>query len=162
MQVKKQINKYTIVLDLDNCLIYSSYSILSEFNFVSKKGYFFLYHRPFLVELFLFLEQHFDIIFYTASKKEYAKWVVSTLPVKNKYPIFSRKYTRRKFNSCDFYLKSISFLPYEFNYESIFVLDDRPDYWLDEDLFFIGIDPWFGTKDDNGLCNVIKNLENLL
>ena len=67
------------ILYFDYCLIYSSYSEISSLELISKKGYHFLYHRPGLKSFLRYLiKQKYDLIFYTSSKKEYAKWVVDS------------------------------------------------------------------------------------
>lgn len=144
------------ILDLDHCLIYASYSEIPYLKLISKRGYHFLYHRPFVNEFLKFLiKSKYDLIFYTSSKKEYAQWVVNSFGLDKAYPICSRFYTRKK--TTDFgevYLKSLD----KINVSSeklIPVLDDRPDLWDERDVELIPIDPWHGEKDDDSLRQIM-------
>jgi TFIIF-interacting CTD phosphatase-like protein len=156
--------KNLIVLDLDNCLIYAGYDFIQNSELIAKKGFHYLYHRPNLLNLMNFLEDNFSIVFYTASKKDYAKWVVSSLPLKYKYPVFSRKWTKRKSTHYgEAYLKSIQFFDIDCTgFERVYVLDDRPDLWTDEKNYYFDIDPWMGSGDDEELKRVLEKLQTIV
>lgn len=153
--------KNLIVLDLDNCLIYAGYSNIENSELIAKKGFHYLYHRQNLAELMSFLEAYFSVVFYTASKKDYAKWVVSSMNLKYKHPIFSRKWTKRKNSDYgETYLKSLKFLDIDCTqFDRVYVLDDRPDLWVDEKNYYLDIDPWMGSGDDEQLKHVLEKLE---
>lgn len=146
------------ILDLDNCLIYSSYSEISSLELISKKGYHFLYHRPGLKSFLRYLiKQKYDLIFYTSSKKEYAKWVVDSFDLEKEYPIFTRFYTKKKITDYgEDYLKSIEKIKVS-SRKLIPVLDDRPNLWDEKGIDLIPIDPWHGEENDKSLFDLMIN-----
>ncbi len=149
-------NLTTIILDLDHCLIYSSYSELSELPLKGRKGYLYLYHRPGLNELIDVLEKakNVTILFYTSSKADYARWVIKSMNVKFNYQLFSRSKTTKKYTSTgEVYLKSLSNINVS-STDNITVLDDRPDLWDDNGVRFIPIDPWHGEPENSQLSKV--------
>ena len=149
------------ILDLDNCLIYSSYSQIDGMISNSKRKWHYLYHRPFLMEFLKYIQKSGEIVFYTSSKKDYAHWVVSTFQLKSDYKIFSRKFCTKK--STDFgeiYYKSIRNIKIEKEYDKIVVLDDRSDLWDETGIELHDIKPFMGEGDDHELQNwVIKRLK---
>ena len=150
-------NESLYILDLDNCLIYSSFQELKGQSLVSKRKYHFLYHRPFLKEFLKYITQHNDIVFYTSSKVDYARWVVSSFGLEKEPVIFSRKYTKRKQNQFgETYYKSIDFIHLNKTYTSIKILDDRSDFWLDSDVIYLEISPWMGDFQDRELEKMIS------
>lgn len=153
-------NQTTIILDLDHCLIYSSYSELSELPLKGRKGYLYLYHRSGLNKLIDLLEKakNVTVLFYTSSKADYARWVIKSMNVKFDYQLFSRAKTTKKYTSTgEVYLKSLSNINVS-STGNITVLDDRQDLWDDNGVQFIPIDPWHGEPKDDGLFQVKTNL----
>lgn len=145
-----------IILDLDHCLIFVSYSEIKGLHLISRSGFYYLYFRPDL-DLFLrFLEKmDMRIHFYTSSKKEYATWVIKNLELSKDYPLFSRSSTRKKHSEFgEQYFKSLRFLNVRFD-EDVLVLDDRPDLWDSEGVSFIDINPWHGEKNDKALSQIM-------
>ena len=143
--------KQHIILDLDHALIYSTYKEIDGLKLISKRKYLFLYHRPFLKDFLKFIEKKYEIIFYTSSKIDYARWVVSTFKLNNKYEIFGRKYTKIIYSEYGIiYKKSLEKIKKEFEYK-VKVLDDRPDLWEENGVNLIDIKPWMGEIFDNKL-----------
>ena len=155
-------NNKLLFLDLDNCLIYSSYQEIDSLTLIDKKKWHYLYHRPFLKEFLKFVSKSFDLIFYTSSKLDYAKWVVKSFNLNTNYKIYSRQNTKKRVtNYGEYYNKSLSYIDIsQHNYKKISVLDDRTDLWLDEHLDYWDIRPWMGEADDNELeLLIIKRLK---
>lgn len=155
------------ILDLDNCLIYASYSEIKGLELISKKGYHYLYHRPHVISFLKFLiRKNYDIIFYTSSKSDYAKWVVQSFGLENDYRLYTRAYTIRKTTDYgEIYLKSLKNINLS-SANPIPVLDDRPDLWDEKGIELNAIDPWHGELHDTALSSFItsdlkKNLPNL-
>lgn len=147
-------NARLYILDLDHCLIYSSFQELAEVKLNSKKKWHYLYHRPGL-ELFLsYIQKTGDIVFYTSSKKDYASWVVSTFNLTVPYTIYSRKYCRKKYTDYgEIYFKSLGRLPILNEYAEIIVLDDRTDLWEHHGVELNDIKPFHGESTDTELQN---------
>jgi TFIIF-interacting CTD phosphatase-like protein len=147
------------ILDLDNCLIFSSYVELNGLDLISKRKYHYLYHRPDLMFFLSYLTKTGDILFYTSSKKDYAKWVVDSFKLKVDYQIFSRRFCKKRFTEFgEIYYKSIDFISLKKRYKKIIVIDDRIDLWLNNDsIEFFDISPFMGEKDDQILKLWILN-----
>lgn len=149
------------VLDLDNCLINSSFSEIVGIEYVSKWKWYYLYHRPGLIQFLKFIQKTGDIVFYSSSKMDYARWVVSTFELETDCKIFSRKYCKKKFTSFgEVYYKSISQIPLNHKYEKIIVIDDRTDLWFEEGVEIFDIKPFRGELEDDELQKwMIKKLK---
>ena len=148
--------KKQVILDLDHALIYSTYKEIDGLKLISKRKYLFLYHRPFLKDFLKFIETKYEIIFYTSSKIDYARWVVSTFKLNNNYEIFGRKYTKTIYSEYGItYKKSLKKIKKEFEYK-VNVLDDRPDLWDENGVNLIDIKPWMGDIFDDKL-KIVKD-----
>ncbi len=149
------------ILDLDNCLIYSSYSKINELDLVAQRKWHYLYHRPGLSNFLNYIQKTGEIVFYTSSKKEYAKWVVNTFKLEKEHLIFSRKFCKKKFTKDgEIYYKSIFQIPISREYEKIIVLDDRTDLWDEKGVELHDIKPYMGEIIDDELqCWLLKKLK---
>jgi TFIIF-interacting CTD phosphatase-like protein len=137
------------ILDLDHCLIYSSYQEIHGLDLISKRKFHFLYHRPNLKNILKYVQKTGDIAFYTSSKMDYAKWVVTSFQLDEHPIIYSRKYCKKKYTEYgETYLKSIVNLPITKSYNKVVVLDDRTDLWNDKGVELNDIKPWMGEVSD--------------
>lgn len=145
-----------IVLDIDHCLIFTSYSEIPELELISRNGYHYLYHRPHLKTFLNWLiKKKYDLIFYTSAKIEYAEWIIESFELDKKYPLFARYYTKKKTTDYgEVYLKSLDSINLT-QKEKVTVLDDRPDLWDERGVEFLHIDPWHGEVDDTALFRII-------
>lgn len=153
----------TIVLDLDHCLIYASYSELEGLPLIGKRGYLHLYHRPWLSQFLTFLAKmkNWDIVFYTSSKAYYARWVIKSMSVPFEYQLFSRSKTKKKYTETgEVYLKSLAKneMKVEDSDRRTIVLDDRPDLWDETGVELVAIDPWHGELSDTELEQAIRRI----
>ena len=143
--------KQHIIQDLDHALIYSTYKKVDNLKLISNRKYLFLYHRPFLDDFLEYVENKYDLIFYTSSKIDYARWAVNTFKLKKKHEIFGRKYTKTIYSEYGInYKKSLGKIKKEFEYK-VQVLDDRPDLWEENGVSLIDIKPWMGETYDKEL-----------
>lgn len=167
MNIKESFSKRLYILDLDNCLIFSAYKQIIDLPLISKRKFHFLYHRPNLQFFLNYVFKTGDVIFYTSSKMDYAKWVVNSFKLNSDYQLFSRKYCRKKYtNFGEVYYKSIDFIDTDRKYEKIIVIDDRIDFWIGNDnIEFFDIPPFMGEKEDDILklwvLNRLKNQEKI-
>jgi TFIIF-interacting CTD phosphatase-like protein len=140
------------ILDLDNCLIFTSYSEIQGIQYNSKRKWHYLYHRPGLNDFLKYVQKTGEIAFYTSSKMDYAKWIVSTFNLNKSYRIFSRKYCRKKCTDYgEIYFKSLANLDLQKEYTKIVVLDDRTDLWDETGVELNDINPFFGELNDSEL-----------
>ena len=99
-------------------------------------------------------------MFYTSSKKDYARWVVKSFNLEKDYPVYSRFYTAKKRTDYgDLYQKSLNKINIS-SKRKIPVLDDRPDLWDENGVELISIEPWYGESNDKSLASImIKSLK---
>jgi hypothetical protein len=153
-----------VILDLDHCLIYSSYSEIEGLDLVDKKGYLFLYHRPGLKE---FLNQvikmkNINLVFYTSAKADYARWVVQSFNLDVNYRLFTRSNTRMKYTDYgQLYYKSIEKIGISKTERNV-VLDDRIDLWDSTGVDLIDIDQWHGEPNDKKLEEAFVTIYKLI
>jgi hypothetical protein len=90
---------------------------------------------------------------------DYAKWVVNSFKLNSDYQLFSRKYCRKKYTEYgELYYKSIDFISLKSTYDNIIVIDDRIDFWKDNDkIEFFDIPPFMGEKEDDVLKSWVLN-----
>lgn len=154
-------NKTLIVLDLDNTVIYGSYSESESAELLFKYSkYLKVYKRPGVETLVQFLNQHFDIIVYTTALRNYANKTCKSLHINYK-KLYSRRDCKR---SGDRFLK---ILPGEYfnQYEKIIVIDDTPDTWDEKTLRqceFIVPDEFHGNIEDSGIAYILSELHRVL
>ena len=117
-----------LVLDLDETLIHTAYAPIEGAELKAKRGYFYLYERPFLK---VFLERYsaeYDLAIWSASKADYVRWIIRST-VLSEYSfefINTRKTCKRIFGNGGRveYLKDLTaYLP---QYEKVIMLDDVP------------------------------------
>lgn len=115
--------KITLVVDLDNTLIFSTVNKLEKVkNYVIMDNKFFVYKRPHL-EIFLnSMSQFCDICIYTAATKEYADKIIDHID-KNKL-ISARYYRQDCLNIGNVYYKDLS--QYSFEEKNLIIIDDSP------------------------------------
>jgi len=153
-----------LILDLDHCLIFSSYSEIENLKCQGKMKYLFLYHRPGLSDFIKRIEKirNLELVFYTSAKSEYAKWVVNTIDPKIDYRLFTRSSTSKKFTEYgELYYKALSKLPLHQDIRTV-VLDDRTDLWDSTGVHLIDIEPWHGEVLDQSLEEAFLKIYKLL
>jgi TFIIF-interacting CTD phosphatase-like protein len=127
---------------------------------VEKKGYHYLYFRPFLHE-FLNAIQKFDyqLVFYTSGKSNYAKWIVQHFKMRKPYTLFTRRYTKTRYTDFGIdYLKSSRKIHLPTLTKEVIVLDDRNNLWEDNGETFMDISPWNGEVGDTALKEVLMQI----
>ena len=85
-------NRLTVVLDLDNTLIFATPNKIEKLkNYALINNKFYVYKRPHLDNFLISLSQNCDLILYTAGTKDYAEKIVDYID-KNK--LISARYYR--------------------------------------------------------------------
>jgi hypothetical protein len=74
--------KGLLILDLDETVIHCSYAPVEGCDFVSKRGYFYLYERPFLEAFLKRQSVHYDLAIWSASKVDYVRWIIRNTALK--------------------------------------------------------------------------------
>ena len=159
---KKQ-NKKTLILDLDETLVHSSFQALQINNKIIKPDIYFkiffnykyheifVYKRPYLNKFLKEMNKLFNIYIFTASIKKYAKPLLNLLDSHN---YFIKKFYRE---SCIFsegkYIKDLSLLKLKLN--DVIILDNNPISYKYNRNNGIPIKTWHYNKDDKELLKII-------
>jgi TFIIF-interacting CTD phosphatase-like protein len=117
-----------LILDLDETLIHTSYSPILGAELKAKKGLFYLYERPFLLQFLDRRSAEYDLAIWSASKAEYVRWIIKSTVLRDYKYVFinTRRHCQRilgKNGSFEYY-KDIT--PYHSKYENVVMLDDFP------------------------------------
>lgn len=117
-----------LVLDLDETLIHTAYAPIEGAAFKAKRGYFYLYERPFLKEFLDLCSAEYDLAIWSASKADYVRWIIRSSVLSEYSFVFinTRKNCKRIFGNGGRveYLKDLTaYLP---QYEKVIMIDDVP------------------------------------
>ena len=163
----KKENKKTLILDLDETLIHSSFQPLRFNNRIIKPDFsfkiffnykyheIFSYKRPFLSKFLKEMNKLFNIYIFTASIKKYAKPLLKLL---DKHNYVMKKFYRE---SCILsegkYIKDLSLLKIKLN--DVIILDNNPISYKFNKKNGIPIKSWHFDKNDNELLKILPLLE---
>ena len=163
----KKENKKTLILDLDETLIHSSFQPLRLNNRIIKPDIIFKiffnykyheiysYKRPFLSKFLKEMNKLFNIYIFTASIKNYAKPLLKLL---DKHNYVMKKFYRE---SCILsegkYIKDLSLLKIKLN--DVIILDNNPISYKFNKKNGIPIKSWHFDKNDNELLKILPLLE---
>ena len=144
--------KKLIILDLDNTLIYASYSKLPVNILFKYSGYIPVYERPHAKEFVHKCRSIADVVVVTTAVRDYAKKVCEHLQIKP-IELFSRE-------DCLIlnykYVKSVP--DYYFDlYDDIIIFDDSPELWdriSHKQCQIIRVEPYSGEDDDDELDKI--------
>lgn len=151
--------KILIILDLDHTLIYGSYAPSEEANKLFQfNSYLAVYERPLAKELVDLCKNTGDIIIYTTALKTYANKISKSLNIEP-IQILSRKNCLRIKEQ---YRKQIEPIWIE-SYETIIVIDDSPNVWIntDDSIHFLVPTEFRGDANDTNLSEIIDKLNAL-
>lgn len=115
-------NRLTIVLDLDNTLIFATPNKIEKLkNYALINNKFYVYKRPHLDHFLISLSQYCDLILYTAGTKEYAEKIIDYID-KNKL-ISARYYREDCVPKLNQYFKDVS--KFGFDEQKTLIVDDN-------------------------------------
>ncbi|XP_036409794.1 CTD small phosphatase-like protein 3 [Megalops cyprinoides] len=154
----------TLVLDLDETLVFSSLSVIenAEYTFHTcfqdHKYKVYVILRPHVKEFLQRMSKSFEMFVYTSAKKEYAEKILDMLdPQKNMFR--HRLYQEDCFCILGHYVKDLGLL--ERDLAKTVVLDNAPHTFPYHLMNVIPIQSWVGDKDDKELLKLIPYLEKL-
>ena len=163
----KKENKKTLILDLDETLVHSSFQPLQFNNKIIKPDIYlkiffngkyheiFVYKRPYLSKFLREMNKIFNLYIFTASIKKYAKPLLNHLDEHN---FFIKKFYRE---SCILsggkYIKDLSFLKIKLN--DVIILDNNPISYKYNKKNGIPIKAWHYDKEDKELLKIIPLLD---
>ena len=154
---KKQSKKYTLVLDLDETLIYSvsTSNILTVnklkkmdnllFHYFENCNHIFVYYRPHITYFLQEMSKYFDICIFTNGSKTYTNMVVTMINSMTSNTYISRWYSRT--GDYPFY-KYISLIE-NIDTSTVIIIDDNDKIWKDDYKNVISIKKFYGPIDKN-------------
>ncbi|XP_042560065.1 CTD small phosphatase-like protein 3 [Clupea harengus] len=154
----------TLVLDLDETLMFSSLSVIEDAqytfhtNFQDNKYKVYVILRPYVKEFLQAMSKIFEMFIYTSAKKEYAENIVDILDPKRK--LFRHRLYQQ--NCCcvlGHYVKDLSVL--QRDPMRTVILDNAPHTYPYHLMNMIPVKSWFGEEDDQELQRLIPHLEKL-
>jgi len=160
-------HKYTLVLDLDETLIHSDFSLSKEgmfknleFSFENEQVCFNLFIRPGLEEFLDFVCDRFEVIVFTASKQEYADCILNYLDPDNK--IFKNRFYRENCISIlsKVFIKDLRIFNNR-RLENIIMIDNSLYSFSNQLSNGILISSFYNNENDKELLNLMKYLNNI-
>ena len=145
--------KATIILDLDNTLIFSDFEKVNNYQLTT-------YYRPHLKKFLSSISKYANLAIFTAGTQDYAEKIIENILKLCNYKIeftqklFRHNCTESVLNSGLFY-KNLS---QYFNLDRAIILDDNMDaVSLNLDNSFI-VKPFYGEPDDNYLLEILPSI----
>ncbi|XP_071200971.1 CTD small phosphatase-like protein 2-A isoform X3 [Salvelinus alpinus] len=154
----------TLVLDLDETLMYSSLNVIEDAEYTFRtcfqdnpyKVYVIL--RPYVKEFLEAMTKHFEMFVYTSAKKEYAEKILDILDPKRRL-FRHRLYQQDCTCVLGHYVKDLGVL--ERDLAKTVVLDNAPHTYPYHLMNVLPIKSWSGNDDDKELQKLIPCLERL-
>ena len=162
--IKYQIKKKTLILDLDETLVHSSMrpfpkcaDITLPLNFNGKKIFIYVLKRPFLEKFLEEMNLIYDIIIFTASLADYAEPLLDIID-KNKVIKYrlNRSHCRHYQN---IYIKDLKVI--NRNLKDMIIVDNNPESYLMNKENAIPILTWESDVNDTELLKLIPVLKYL-
>ncbi|AFN83931.1 Dullard-like phosphatase domain-containingprotein [Encephalitozoon romaleae SJ-2008] len=154
--------KPTLVLDLDNTLVHSTFEMPEFYDFCvevprSRDMPIYVKVRPHATEFINGVGDIYEVIIFTAAKKEYARKVIDMIDMnKNiKYSLYRESCTLTNGR----YVKDLCRLGRPLH--KVILVDDSPHSYEFQPGNGIHIPPYTGALDDDSLLKVMKYLKGL-
>jgi RNA polymerase II subunit A small phosphatase-like protein len=157
--------KKTLILDVDETLVHSSYERSARFDLhipcctdPVRKTYthVFVAFRPFLKEFLDLVTAMFEVVIFTASVEIYCRPLMEHIDPQRKCAILWRDHCT---NVNGLYVKDLSLLGRDLN--NIAIIDNSPHAYLFQPRNAIPITSWFDNPDDRELMDIMGMLEQL-
>lgn len=150
---KSNVRMKTLVLDLDETLIHSSFEPLEWYDYAitlfieNEQTTAYVQVRPGFYQLMDYINKNFDVYIYTASIIEYASPIVHTLlPNFDQSHLLARNYCQVEdgilFKNLDIFRR---------NFSDILIIDNNPDMFRYHKDNGVEILTWTGDREDNVL-----------
>ena len=163
-KTKENINKKTLLLDLDETLVHSSFKPLTtnsdiNFNifFQNKPHMINVLTRPYVQEFLEKMSKLYELVIFTASVPQYANPLLDKLD-KNKYIIY-RLYRQHCISLYGLFIKDLRRIGRDL--KNTIILDNNPISYLVNQDNGLPIKTWHSDKNDKELIKIIPLLEYL-
>lgn len=160
---RRTTNKPTLILDLDQTMIFASPNVLDERQpdsvFIdSQGGEVYIYKRPFVEFFFEHLINIYEIIAFTSGRQRYAEHIINLIDPEQKYikALYTRKQCTTLFN---FFIKDLSIL--DIDLSRAVILDDSLvsfSFHVDNGIL---IEAWTGDPNDMSLLRMTPFMKDL-
>jgi len=159
----QNVGKKTLVLDLDETLVHSSFKYVPNADFIvpveieGTVHQVYVVKRPYVDEFLKAIDDRFEIVIFTASLAKYADPVLDFLDKCQvvHYRLFREACHHHKGN----YVKDLSRLGRDL--KSTIIVDNSPNSYLFHPENAIPIDSWFDDKNDKELLDLLPLLDDL-
>ena len=155
--IKSPLCKLKIILDLDNTLIYSTFSKRDSLpNGICIDDKLYVYKRPYLDIFLQTLSKFCELVIYTSSTQEYADKVLNFID--SNQLIHEKLYRQNCIYVDNKYFKDVT--KYEESKNKILIIDDNPKCYLGMKDNILPIKFWNGDEKDDSLLkikNIIRN-----
>lgn len=162
-QIQEDIGKKTLVLDLDETLVHSSFKPIAQPDYIipvqieNQIHHVYVLKRPGVDEFLKKMGEIYEIVIFTASVGKYADPVLDTL---DKYKVVRHRLFREAcIHYKGNYVKDLSQLGR--NLKHVIILDNSPASYIFHPTNAIPVTSWFNDKDDTELFELIPFLTDL-
>eukprot|EP01111_Echinosteliopsis_oligospora_P001313 TRINITY_DN1198_c2_g1_i2.p1 TRINITY_DN1198_c2_g1~~TRINITY_DN1198_c2_g1_i2.p1 ORF type:complete len:259 (+),score=60.92 TRINITY_DN1198_c2_g1_i2:220-996(+) len=159
----ENLGKKTLVLDLDETLVHSSFKPVPNADFVipveidNTVHQVYVLKRPGVDQFLISMAVHFELVVFTASLAKYADPVLDLLD-KDKV-IGSRLFREDCTNHKGNYVKDLARLGRDIRH--VIIIDNSPASYLFHPENAVPIDSWFDDENDTELLDLIPFLEDM-
>ncbi|OUM63527.1 hypothetical protein PIROE2DRAFT_66275 [Piromyces sp. E2] len=162
-QLPEDVGKKTLVLDLDETLVHSSFKPIAQPDYVipvqieNQVHNVYVLKRPGVDEFLKAMGEIYEIVIFTASVGKYADPVLDTL---DKYKVIRHRLFREAcIHYKGNYVKDLSQLGR--NLKHVIILDNSPASYIFHPTNAIPVTSWFNDLEDNELYELIPFLMDL-
>ncbi|ORX41784.1 NIF-domain-containing protein [Piromyces finnis] len=162
-QIPEDVGKKTLVLDLDETLVHSSFKPIAQPDYVipvqieNQVHNVYVLKRPGVDEFLRAMGEIYEIVIFTASVGKYADPVLDTL---DKYKVVRHRLFREAcIHYKGNYVKDLSQLGR--NLKHVIILDNSPASYIFHPTNAIPVTSWFNDPEDNELYELIPFLMDL-
>jgi Dullard-like phosphatase family protein len=155
----------TLILDVDETLVHSSYERTSKFDLHipcctdparNQFTHVYVLFRPFLREFLEIACSLFEVVIFTASVEIYCRPLMQHLDPQKKCAVLWRDHCT---NVNGLYVKDLSLLGRDLN--NIAIIDNSPHAYLFQPRNAIPITSWFDNPDDHELRDLVELMHSL-
>jgi len=161
--IQEDINRKTLVLDLDETLVHSSFKPITNADFIipveieDQVHQVYVLKRPGVDQFMKFMGERFEVVVFTASLSKYADPVLDLLDIHKvvRQRLFREACVDHKGN----FVKDLSRLGREL--KNTVIIDNSPMSYLFHPMNALAIGSWFDDPSDTELLDMMSYLDEL-
>lgn len=162
-QIQREIGKKTLVLDLDETLVHSSFKPIPNADFIipveidNTIHQVYVLKRPGVDQFLKTMADRFELVVFTASLAKYADPVLDLLDKER--VVGARLFREACSNHKGNYVKDLSRLGRDIRH--VIIIDNSPASYMFHPENAVPIDSWFDDENDTELLDLIPFLEDM-